>query len=235
VITYTKGDGSTGTITTQDTNTIYSVMTGATASASGKQGLVPAPASGKQASFLRGDGTWAVPTNTTYSAATTSAAGLMSAADKSKLDGIAAGASAVSVSQALTSGTKVGSITVGGTEIVLYAPTNTDTHYTTGLYAGSGSAANASTSNGSTKLTVTDNSTVRGSVTIKGSGATTVSSDANGVITIKSTDSNTTYSAATTSAAGLMSASDKSKLDNVATAATADSALTTADIDEACA
>lgn len=39
-------------------------MTGATASAAGKAGLVPAPAAGKQTSFLRGDGTWVVPTNT---------------------------------------------------------------------------------------------------------------------------------------------------------------------------
>ena len=39
-------------------------MTGATSSAAGKSGLVPAPASGKQSSYLRGDGTWAVPTNT---------------------------------------------------------------------------------------------------------------------------------------------------------------------------
>lgn len=42
----------------------YSAMTGATSSAAGTSGLVPAPASGKQASYLRGDGTWAVPTNT---------------------------------------------------------------------------------------------------------------------------------------------------------------------------
>lgn len=63
-ITYTKGDGTTGTITTQDTNTTYSNMTAATASAAGKAGLVPAPAAGKQASFLRGDGTWATPTDT---------------------------------------------------------------------------------------------------------------------------------------------------------------------------
>lgn len=40
------------------------IMTGATSSASGTSGLVPAPASGKQSSYLRGDGTWAVPTNT---------------------------------------------------------------------------------------------------------------------------------------------------------------------------
>lgn len=67
-------------------------MTGATASAAGTHGLVPAPAAGKQGQYLRGDGTWATPTNTTYSAATTSTAGLMSAADKTKLDGIATGA-----------------------------------------------------------------------------------------------------------------------------------------------
>lgn len=61
-ITYTKGDGTTGTITTQDTT--YSTMTGATSSAAGKAGLVPAPAAGTQAKFLRGDGTWSVPTDT---------------------------------------------------------------------------------------------------------------------------------------------------------------------------
>ena len=39
-------------------------MTGATSSADGTAGLVPAPASGEQGAYLRGDGTWAVPTNT---------------------------------------------------------------------------------------------------------------------------------------------------------------------------
>lgn len=64
----------------------------------------------------------------------------------------------------------------------------TDTHYTTHLYAGSGTAANAATANGNTKLTVVDNTTTRNSVTIKGTGGTTVTSDANGVVTINSTD-----------------------------------------------
>lgn len=65
--------------------TAYDDMKGATSSAAGVHGLVPAPAAGKQAQFLRGDGTWAMPTNTTYANASASEAGLMSAADYSKL------------------------------------------------------------------------------------------------------------------------------------------------------
>lgn len=60
-----------------DTNTTYSNMGAATSSTAGKAGLVPAPAEGKQASFLRGDGTWVVPTNTTYAKADTSTLGLV--------------------------------------------------------------------------------------------------------------------------------------------------------------
>ena len=83
----------------QDTNTTYTNFVKATDDAAGKAGLVPAPAKGKQASYLRGDGTWSVPTNTTYSNATESKAGLMSAADKAKLNDIAAGATTKAVSQ----------------------------------------------------------------------------------------------------------------------------------------
>lgn len=62
----------------KDTNTTYANMKAATASAAGAAGLVPAPAAGKQTSFLRGDGTWVVPTNTTYGLASTTANGLLS-------------------------------------------------------------------------------------------------------------------------------------------------------------
>lgn len=60
-----------------DTNTTYTNMGAASASAAGAAGLVPAPAAGKQTSFLRGDGTWVVPTNTTYGLASTTANGLL--------------------------------------------------------------------------------------------------------------------------------------------------------------
>ena len=65
-------------------------MSGATGSAAGKAGLVPAPAQGASNRYLRSDGTWQVPpdTNTTYPLASQSVNGLMSAADKRKLDGL---------------------------------------------------------------------------------------------------------------------------------------------------
>ena len=71
------------------TNTTYNDMTAATASTAGTHGLVPAPAAGKQLSFLRGDGTWVVPTNTTYPVVSSKVNGIMAASDKVKLDGIA--------------------------------------------------------------------------------------------------------------------------------------------------
>lgn len=87
-ITVKRGNDTTSTFTTQDTT--YGNMSGATTSAAGKAGLVPAPATGANNRYLRSDGTWAVPpdTNTTYPAATQSADGLMSSADKRKLDGL---------------------------------------------------------------------------------------------------------------------------------------------------
>lgn len=65
-------------------------------------------------------------TNTIYNVATTSANGLMSSSDKSKLDGIQAGADAVSFSRSLSSGTKIGTININGTNTDIYAPTAGD-------------------------------------------------------------------------------------------------------------
>lgn len=62
-------------------------------------------------------------TNTIYNVATTSANGLMSSSDKSKLDGIQAGADAVSFSRSLSSGTKIGTININGVNTDIYAPT----------------------------------------------------------------------------------------------------------------
>lgn len=78
------------------TDTTYAAMKGATSSAAGTAGLVPAPAAGSQAKYLRADGTWQTPpdTNTTYGVVTASANGLMSTTMFNKLNGIASGATA---------------------------------------------------------------------------------------------------------------------------------------------
>lgn len=86
-VTVTKGDGSTSTQTTQDTT--YGVVS------KSASGLAPKlPDETTTAKYLRQDGTWAVPPNdnTTYSDATQENHGLLSAADKKKLDGVEEGA-----------------------------------------------------------------------------------------------------------------------------------------------
>ena len=90
---------------------------------------------------------------------------------------------------------RTGAVTLTKSDVTTalgYTPptSDTNTHYTTKLYAGaSGTAANAAATN--PYLKVTDSETYRNQVRFVGGGATTVSSDANGNITISSTDTNT--------------------------------------------
>lgn len=145
--------------------------------------------------------------NTTYNAASQSTAGLMSAADKKKLDGIATGANNYTYTLPAATSSALGGVKVGSnitnssgtisltkanvTAALGYTPptTDTNTHYTTKLFAtNSSGTAHAATTNGNTYLRLFDDSTARQSIKIIGSGATTVSSDGSGTITISSTD-----------------------------------------------
>lgn len=137
-------------------------------------------------------------TNTTYGVATTGANGLMSATDKAKLDGITSSADSVSFSRSLTSGTKVGTITINGTATDLYAPTNTDTTYS------------------DMKGATTSAAGTRGLVPAPAAGAATRYLRSDGTWQVPP---NTTYGVATTGSNGLMSATDKAKLDGIATGA----------------
>ena len=135
-------------------------------------------------------------TNTTYSQATSSTLGLV----KIGATGLAAKNYAVQLNSS-------GQMYVS----VPWTDTDTNTHYTTRLYAGaSGSATNVAISN--PYLKVTDDNTYRNQVRFIGSGATSISSDDSGNITITST--NTTYGLASSSSNGLMSSSQYTKLSN---------------------
>lgn len=130
----------------------------------------------------------------THSNATTSAAGFMSAADKTKLDGIASGATnnkgTVTSVKVKINGVEKGPVTTSGT--IDLGSGYLTSHLTTGLFIGaSNTKANAAATNPYIKLY--DNDTKRAEFKITGSGATTVTSDANGNITIKSTDNNTSH------------------------------------------
>lgn len=192
--TYTLGKSVPSNAVFTDTTYSTFVKSGSGA----KAGLVPAPSTtAGTTKYLREDGTWATPpdTNTTYS----------------KLSQF------TNDSGYITSITKAMVTTALG-----YTPptSDTNTHYTTRIYAGaSGTAANAAAT--SPYIKITDDNTYRNQIRLVGGGSTTVTSDASGNITISSTDTNTTYSAATQSAQGLMSAADKKKLDGIATGANA--------------
>lgn len=82
----------------------------------------------------------------------------------------------------------------------------------------------------------TASSTTKGGITLGYSQSGKnypVALDGNGkaYVNVPWTDTNTTYSLATSTKDGLMKASDKAKLDGIASGATADSAITTAEID----
>lgn len=83
-LTFTDGNNKSTTLNTQDTT--YDIMKGATLIEDGISGLVPKPSKGYNTSFLRGDGIWSIPIDTTYEIATEKEDGLLSAEDKVRLN-----------------------------------------------------------------------------------------------------------------------------------------------------
>ena len=203
-----KSDITALGIPSQDTT--YSDMTGATAETDGTHGLVPAPKIGKQYYYLRGDGTWSLPTNTTYSPATTTTNGLMSASDKTKLDGIATGANNYVHPS--------------------YTPKTNGLYKITVDSTGHVSATTAVTKTDITNLGVPSENTTYSNMT----GATAETNGTGGLVPAPqkgqqwkflcgngtwATPNDTTYNPVTTTTNGLMIASDKVKLDGIETGA----------------
>ena len=241
----TKSDITDLGIPSQDTNT-WIALKGATSSAAGTAGYVPAPSAGASNRYLRSDGTWAVPpdTNTTYTVATTSKDGLMSSEDKTKLDGIATGANKYTHPSYTARNAGLYKITVdgsghvsGATAVAKSDITNLgipaqDTTYdaaTTsedGLMSAADKAKLNGIATGANKYThpsYTQRSSGLYKITVDGSGhvsgATAVTKSDITALGIPAQDTNTTYTVATTSKDGLMSSEDKTKLDGIASGA----------------
>ena len=232
-----------------DNNTTYSAFKGATSSAAGGSGLVPAPAATNATQYLRGDGTWATPPDTKYNNASTSSAGLMSSGDKAKLDGIAANAN--NYAHPTSAGNK--HIPAGGSagQILRWSADGTaqwdndnNTTYSdmkgatteaAGVHglapAPAAGAANRYLRSDGTWQVPPDTNTTYG--TFK--AATASAAGGSGLVPAPaagkqgqylrgdgtwSTPTNTTYSDATQSTHGLMSTSDKKKLDGFGAANT---------------
>lgn len=203
-----KSDITALGIPSQDTT--YSDMTGATSTADGAHGLVPKPLKGEQGKFLRADGTWGTPTDTTYNLATTTSNGLMSSSDKTKLNGIESGANKY-VHPAYTAKTNgLYKVTIDGTGHV-------------------SSTVNVSKSD-ITALGIPSQDTTYSDMT----GATATTDGTNGLVPkppkgyqgaylrgdgVWQFPMDTKYDPVTTTKDGLMIASDKVKLDGIETGA----------------
>ena len=89
-LSISPGSNNNTVPTTEWVNTFISnyIMSGASANANGAAGIVPEPKKGQQNRYLRADGTWSMPHDTTYSTATQTKDGLMSFSDKKILDAV---------------------------------------------------------------------------------------------------------------------------------------------------
>lgn len=132
-----------------DNNTTYGTFAPATASAAGGTGLVPAPAAGKNTSFLRGDGTWVVPTNTTYGLATASANGLLSSGDFAKISKFTATEAGYLSGVTSNIQTQINNLSNGKVTVGTTAPTNK-----TGLWIDTGNGGVAKYNNGTDWIVV---------------------------------------------------------------------------------
>lgn len=213
-VTFTRGDGTTFTIETKDTT--YNDMTGATTTAAGTRGLVPAPDKGSDGRYLSSDGTWKVPPNQKYNVfrgATASAAGdngLVPAPESGKQDSFLKGDGTWGTPTNTTYG--VVSKSANG-----LAPKLPDETTTTKYLRQDGTWAvppDNDTTYADMKGATTAVAGTHGLAPAPAAGAANRYLRSDGTWAVPPND-NTTYSDATQENHGLMPAADKKKLDGV--------------------
>ena len=200
--------------TKYNTDTTYATFTSAA------NGLVPAAKDGTtnmatSGYVLTGAGWKAgtkynTDTNTTYAAVTTAANGLMTSADKSKLDAIAASANNYTHPSYTSAASGFRKFTVDAT----------------GHVSATAAVAQSDITGLGIPTTATYTSVAAGLVPAAKSGTTNMATSGYVLTgagwaagTKYNTDTNTTYAAVTTAANGLMTSTDKTKLDSIAASA----------------
>ena len=176
-------------------------------------------------------------TNTTYGLATSTNNGIMSGADKKKLDGIEINANDYSLPLAAANtrgGIKVGYQANSGFPVKLdseeraYVTIPIATQDESGLfyYRDQKKLDRLDLSNISDDAIVYMDSILKNVRIDKDTSSVSLT-----LVAVSDDETEVTIQAATSSLSGVMSASDKAKLDGIASGATADSAITTAEID----
>jgi hypothetical protein len=154
-------------------NNAYELMVGAGASVNGAPGLVPTPVAGQQAHFLRGDGTWVIPTNTTYSGSTSITLGAGNSFQRAALTGD------------VTAAANNNSLTIANDAVTFAKMQNIAADTIVGrVTAGAGDAAALTATQVRTLLNVADGANAyvhpnhSGDVTSTGDGATSIATGA---------------------------------------------------------
>lgn len=170
--TYLKFNPSTKQLTINGNKVITTIDTfaGATTSADGSVGLVTKPLIANRLQFLRGDGTWATPTDTWRPV---------------KVEGTEKlGSNALD----LSAGNGISIIYNSDTKKIIITNTKPDvnhnTHYTTMLYIGENNDTKANKNVANPYLKLFDDNTRRATFQIKAGSGIAVASDTNGNITI---------------------------------------------------
>ena len=188
-------------------------MTGATSSVAGATGLVPAPGTGDVGKFLKGDGSWGTPSNTTYSEATSSAYGLVkigyTASGKNYPVQLSSGKMYVNVPWT-DNNTTYGAASSSALGLIKIGYTQSGKNYPVQLDSSNKAFVN---------VPWTDNNTTYGEASSSAYGLVKVGYSTNGknyavqlsggkmYVNVPWTDTNTTYSNFTTSASGIVPAS----------------------------